>query len=212
MSKKLNQTLQFITPFKGILLFMFLLLLFHFAWKIAIDGDMTSENIYLFGKDITPSWFETSCQALTKMATWFIQLFPNTQDLLIRDNGTALKFPTEGNTWIGIIWGCLGFKQMAIFGGVILFYWGPFLKKLWYIPLGWIILTAYNIIRIAIIVWRTDGHPEKFESLHDGILRLIYYGIVFLLWLVWAEFFDKNKFKYVFCSNKNSKSKKVNAN
>ena len=198
MNKKLYQTLQFITPFKGIILFMFLLLLFHFAWKIAIDGDMTSENIYLFGKDITPSWFNTSCQTLVKMVAWLIQLFPNTQDLLIHANGTKLMFPAEENIWIHIIWGCLGFKQMLIYSGVILFYWGPFLKKLWYIPMGWVILTAYNVVRVSVTVWLTDGHPERFDSLHDGILRYIYYGIVFLLWLVWAEFIDKNKYKYVF--------------
>ena len=209
MNEKLNRILFFIKPFKGILFFLFLLFFFHFAWKIAIDGDMTSEYIYLFGKDITPSWFETSCRGLTKTIAWFIHLFPNTQDLLV--NGNKLKFPTEGNTWIRIIWGCLGFKQMLIYSGVILFYWGPFLKKLWYIPLGCLILTVYNVIRIAVIVWLTDGNPKKFDSLHDGILRYIYYTIVFFLWVVWAEFIDKNNFKYAIHSSKNSKSAANNA-
>ena len=196
-------------PFKGPLFFMVLLFFFHFLWKIAIDGDMTSDSIFLFGKDITPSWFSTSCRIFTQMIAWFIRLFPNTQDLVVQD--IQLKFPMEGNTWIRIVWGCLGFKQMAIYGGVILFYWGPFLKKLWYIPMGWCILTGYNVMRIATIVWLTDGAPERFESLHNGILRYIYYGIVFLLWAVWEEFIVKNNYKYVFRSRKNSKSEKSDA-
>ena len=195
MNEKLNRLIQFITPIKGILFFLFLLYLFHFAWKIAIEGDMDSENaIYLFGKDITPSWFYTSCRVLTQIVAWFMQLFPNTQDLIV--DGSRLKFPTEGNLWIRVVWGCLGFKQMLIYSGIILFYWGPFLKKLWYIPMGCFILSVYNVIRIATTVWLTDGNPERFHSLHDGVLRYIYYTIVFLLWVFWAEFIVKKNYKY----------------
>ncbi|MCL1933792.1 MAG: exosortase/archaeosortase family protein [Candidatus Azobacteroides sp.] len=201
MNEKFKPLLLFLKPYIG---FLFLLFFFHFAWKIAIDGDMDSEYIYLFGKDITPSWFGASCRGLTQAAAWFIHLFPNTQDLLVE--ATRLKFDTKDNIWIGIIWGCLGFKQMSIYAGIILFYWGPLLKKLWYIPLGCFILTGYNVIRIATIVWLTNGHPQRFESLHDGILRYIYYTIVFILWVVWNELIVRNNYTYAIRSNKNSKS------
>ena len=204
MNKKLNHILIFLKPYKGIFFFLFLLFFFHFSWKIAIDGDMSSEYIYFFGKDITPSWFDASCRGLTQAVAWFIRLFPNTQDLLVET--TRLKFPAEGNNWIRIIWGCLGFKQMLIYAGIILFYWGPLLKKLWYIPLGWFILSIYNVIRIASTVWLTDGNPERFDSLHDGILRYIYYTIVFLLWVVWEEFIVNKNYTYAIRSSKNSKS------
>lgn len=194
MNEKLNYILRFFKPYMGILFFIFLLFFFHFSWKIAIDGDMDSENIYLFGKDITPSWFDDSCRGFVQIIAWFIHLFPNTHDLIVHNS--QLKFSTEGNSWIRIIWGCLGFKQMSIYAGIILFYWGPFLKKLWYIPMGCCILTIYNVIRIATIVWLTDGHPERFDSLHDGILRYIYYTIVFLLWVVWDECIVKKNHKY----------------
>jgi exosortase/archaeosortase family protein len=196
MDEKFNRIIQFIKSYRGILFFVFLLFFFHFLWKIAIDGDMDSENIYLFGKDITPSWFAASCRGMVKTVAWFIHLFPNTQNLLIDASVTRLKFSTEGNIWIRIIWGCLGFKQMSIYAGIILCYWGPLLKKLWYIPMGCLILTVYNVIRIATTVWLTDGAPEKFDSLHDGWLRIIYYTIVFLLWVVWEEFIVKKNYKY----------------
>ena len=196
MNVKINRVKSFLKPYEGILFFVFLLFFFHFSWKIAIDGDIDSTNMYLFGKDITPSWFTSSCVGLTQLVAWFIHLFPNTQDLLVAD--TKMRFPTEGNTWIRIIWGCLGFKQMSIYAGIILFYWGPFLKKLWYIPLGCFILTVYNVIRIATTVWLTDGAPERFHSLHNGILRYIYYTIVFTLWVVWEELIIKRKHRYAF--------------
>jgi len=194
MNERLKHIIRISEPYKGILFSLALLFIFHFSWKIAISGDMDSNNIYLFGVDITPSWFATSCRGMTQTVAWFIHLFPNTQDLLVED--TRLKFPTEGNIWIGIIWGCLGFKQMSIYAGIILCYWGPLLKKLWYIPMGCFILTVYNVIRIASTVWLTNGAPERFESLHDGILRYIYYTIVFFLWLVWEECIVKKNHKY----------------
>jgi exosortase/archaeosortase family protein len=194
MKEKSAHYIALLKPYKGILLFLFLLFLFHFSWKIAIDGDREGSYMYFFGKDVTPEWFHTTCRWLTAAAAWLIHLFPNTQDLVEED--TMLYFP-NGGIRIAIVWGCTGIKQMFIFSGIMLFYRGPFLKKLWYIPMGWVILTIYNVIRIGATVIFTNGHGERFESLHDGILRYIYYTIVFLLWIVWEEFIvNKNKISW----------------
>jgi exosortase/archaeosortase family protein len=150
--------------------------------------------MWFLGKDVTPSWFVASNRGMVQIVAWFIHLFPNTQDLLMDSN--QLKFNTKGNIWIRIVWGCLGFKQMLIYAGIILLYWGPLLKKLWYIPLGCFILTVYNVIRISITVWLTDGNPVRFDSLHDGILRYVYYTILFFLWVIWEHFIVKGKYKY----------------
>jgi len=184
MTEKIKQFIALLEPYRGVLFFLFLLFFFHFSWKIAIDGDRAGDVMYLFGKDITPSWFSTATLWLSSAVSWFIHLLPGTQDLIQEPNG--LFFP-KGGIKIGIVWGCTGIKQMFIFSGIILFYWGPFLKKLWYIPLGCIILTIYNVMRIGLITVFTRGYPERFDSLHDGIFRYIYYTIVFLMWLYWEE-------------------------
>jgi exosortase/archaeosortase family protein len=187
MKKQLDKLRTNITPYKGILYFLFLLFFFHFSWKIAIDGDMEDTRMYLFGKDITPGWFDAACRWLTAAGAWFIHLFPNTQDLITTD--TTFHFPNGGIT-ISIIWGCTGIKQMFIFVMLMICYFGPWKQKLWYIPMGCVILTAYNIVRVGSIVMLTNGHPERFESLHDGIFRYIYYSIIFILWVCWEEFIN----------------------
>jgi exosortase/archaeosortase family protein len=193
MNKNIKKIITLIAPYKGILYFLFLLFFFHFSWKIAIDGDMDSERMYFFGRDITPDWFYTACRWLTMAASWFVRLFPDTESFISEDY--SLYFP-DGGIKIGIIWGCTGIKQMFIFAGIMIAYFGPWVKKLWYIPMGCIILTLYNIIRIGSITLLTNGHPEKFDSLHDGIFRYIYYTIIFLLWLYWEEKIAKKHHKH----------------
>jgi exosortase/archaeosortase family protein len=200
MTDKIKKLIVFFNSYKGILYFLVLLFFFHFSWKIAIDGDMEGDYMYFFGKDITPAWFNTVCQWLTSAIAWFIHLLPGTQDLIRQP--TLLYFP-DGGIGISIVWGCTGIKQMFIFAGIILFYWGPFLKKLWYILLGCTILTIYNIIRISLITVFTRGYPELFDSLHDGIFRYIYYTIVFLLWVYWEEVIAK-KYRNEKCQKENS--------
>jgi exosortase/archaeosortase family protein len=182
-----------LTPYKSIIYFLGLLFFFHFSWKLAIVGDRNSEYMYFFGKDVTPAWFYSASVCLTQAVGWFVRLLPNTQNLIVEN--TTLFFP-NGGICISIIWGCIGLKQMFIFSGIMILYrltakgkyqW----NKLWYIPLGCIVLTVYNIIRIGLIVVFTNGHGDRFDSLHDGIFRYIYYTIIFIFWVVWEEVYVK---------------------
>lgn len=183
-NKKLQKIKEELEPFKGISWFLVLLFFFHYLWVFSVDGYMEGDNMYIFGKECTPDWFDAVSLWFAKAAEWFVRLFPGNEDF-IRD-GRILFFP-DGNIRTIIVWGCTGIKQTFIFTGIMLFYRGPLLKKLWYIPLGVIILTIYNIIRIGMISILTNGHPERFEFLHDGVFRVIYYAIIFALWLVWEE-------------------------
>ncbi|MDR2057965.1 MAG: exosortase/archaeosortase family protein [Dysgonamonadaceae bacterium] len=201
MNDKFKKIILFLEPYKGPLLFLFLLFLFWGLWKITISGDLFDKNfdyypehpigiMYFWGRDITPEWLYTACRWLTESVSWFIHLFPNTENLVTEDY--FLYFPGETSNFI--IWGCTGIKQMTIFSCIMLCYLGPWKKKLWYIPMGCVILTLYNITRIGLIIMLTSGHAneqDRFDSLHDGIFRYIYYTIIFLLWLCWEELIAK---------------------
>ncbi len=206
MNPHTNNFIRIIYPYRGVIYFLLLLFFFHFSWKFAIDGDDDSKYMYVFGENMTPEWFFIACEWLTQAAAWFVGLFPNTDSLVTTKD--TLYFP-DGGIIIRIIWGCTGIKQMFIFCGIMIFYKMFFfrrqksygrkkgkwqiifpkytLNKLWYIPMGCIVLTLYNIIRIGSISLLTRGHAERFDDLHNGIFRYIYYGIIFLLWVIWEE-------------------------
>ena len=128
------------------------------------------------------------------------------KDLIV--NGIRLYYPDTSGTII--VWGCTGVKQLLIFIGIMAFYrcvtpvnkennsgysfrFLPYWDKLWYIPMGCIILTVYNIIRIGSISMLARLNPDKFDFYHDGIFRYIYYTIIFLLWVVWEEVYVQKR-------------------
>ncbi|KAA6300992.1 MAG: hypothetical protein EZS26_002844 [Candidatus Ordinivivax streblomastigis] len=208
MNKKLLFIRQQLVPYEGILSFLFLLFFFWFAWEILVDGQLSfihfpweieskaerDRALYFLGKDITPAWAHRFCQWLTNAAARFIHCFPNNQDLIVQD--IYLTYPVNVSWFITIVVGCTGVKQMFIFSCILIFHRCSTLKKyqwnkVWYIPFGCMVLTAYNIIRIGSTVMLTKGHPERFDSLHDGIFRYIYYTIVFILWVIWEDVYVK---------------------
>ena len=199
-----------LTPVKSVIYFLILLFFFHFSWKIFIDGDQAGNQIFFLGKEIYLPWLQASFPLkLTQAAAWFIRLFPDMGDIMI--NGIRLHYP-EGKSATAIVWGCTGVKQTLIFIGIMAFYkcfsltkkednsgyafqFLPYWNKLWYIPLGCIILAVYNVIRIGSISMLIRYNPEKFDFYHDGIFRYIYYTIIFVLWVVWEEVYVQKRSK-----------------
>jgi exosortase/archaeosortase family protein len=204
MNKKIIFGTQ-LQSYKGIIYFVCLLFFFFGLWKIVVYGNfffihfpwevdkkIKDDYLFFFGKDITPAWATSSYKLLTDAIAGFVRLFPNTENLKTSDY--YLYFP-NGKITISIVWGCTGIKHLFIFTCIMACYQGTWRKKIWYIPVGCLILTVYNVIRIGLIVLLTNGHPQRFGFLHDRFFNYIYYTIIFLLWLYWEEQITKNTIK-----------------
>ncbi len=189
MNVQLGKLMDTLKPFKGILCFMILLFGSHFLWKLIVDANIDGPEIAIFGKDMSEPFYRLS-QWTAKVVHWFVCLFPGSENFVLKD--TLMYFP-DGKIRINIIWGCTGVKQLYIFLAIMLLYPGPWKKKAWYIPLGCVILMVYNILRIAGICWLTKDHPENFDFLHEGLFKYIYYGLIFLLWVIWEEVYAKQR-------------------
>lgn len=204
-------------PFRGVFFFIFLFIVFDFAWKLAVhfgaDGD---ESVLLFlGKDLT-SYTDAACIWTAKATHWFVH------DLLgyttFHRQGTSLMF--ENSIPMNVVWSCIGLKQFFLFLFIMCLYFGPWKQKRWYIPLSLIILIIVNILRQAIIsilikdpfpdwfvpfnewrqgiVWENTSENywrfyfDWFHLLHKDIFTWVYYdGVIFILWLIWEEKFNK---------------------
>lgn len=93
---------------------------------------------------------------------------------------------SNGNSVL-IIWACTGIKQAYICFCILVFSRGPWVKKLWYIPLSLFVVYFFNIFRISFIVACIENHPTWFHFLHLYAFKYVFYGIIFLMWVYWEE-------------------------
>ena len=201
-----------IEPFKNIIWFLCLFLIFEFIWKLCVHQGEDERILLVLGKDLT-AYTEGINRWTAKSVYWFVHDVLGYKDFYLL-NGVTLYF--KGSIPIDIIWGCTGLKQLFMFAFILTFYFGPAKKKLWYIPLSLVILLLINIIRLSIIFliiknpfpewfiavneWYNNRdwintrecylmfYKDWFNVFHRDIFTWIYYdGVIFILWLIWEE-------------------------
>ena len=95
----------------------------------------------------------------------------------------------EGGNDMGLKIGdqCNGFKLFSIFSIFIIAFPGSWKKKLWYIPLGLILIHFANVFRAACLVYINNYYPRYLDFNHLYTFTIFVYSIIFLLWYIWAK-------------------------
>lgn len=83
--------------------------------------------------------------------------------------------------------GCSGDKQILQFTLLMLLYPGPWKHKLWFIPMGILIVHATNILRVVLMSVTAVLEPNYMQTVHDTALRAMFYIVIFGLWIIWQE-------------------------
>ena len=179
--KPIKTYLEALRPYADIILFVVALLAANFFWKFTVLGDEGGEQVIWFGVDITRP-FDILAAHIAKAVYWFVHL---TRDTIYLLSDNILWF-TSG-TSIKIVWSCTALKQSFIWLIIMLAARGKWLRKLWFIPLGWVCIYAFNILRIAWIAMIVEHHPQLFELLHTHIFKYLFYLMLFGMWIWWTK-------------------------
>jgi exosortase/archaeosortase family protein len=106
----------------------------------------------------------------------------------------GIAFTTSGHTltfgngsWISVNESCAGDKQILQFMLLMLIYPGPWKQKLWYIPMGMVLIHFTNILRIVLLSLVSITRPELWHLAHNTVLRGMFYVVILALWIVWVE-------------------------
>lgn len=173
-------------PFAGIIYFVVILFVSHFIWKFTVIGDESDQFVTFFGMDISaPFVFMARHVAFVVSELLNFLNFPvelSTNNIIRHDNNVAVM----------IVWSCTGLKQAYIFTCIILFYSGSFKKKLWFIPLGLLLVYLFNIFRITAITALIKANPNWFYLLHEHVFKYMFYAMIFGLWVIWEERISKS--------------------
>lgn len=174
-------TSQTLAPHRGIIGFVIILTLSNILWKYNIKGDETDTLVTLFGQNISAPFIimarhvAETCTSLLQSLGWNVSL--NLENVIRHENGISVQ----------VIWACSGLKQAYIYLCIMIFSRGSWIKKLWYIPLGLLLVYLFNIIRIGFIVAFIEHHPTAFDFLHLYIFKYLFYILIFGIWVFWEE-------------------------
>ncbi len=209
------QPVQPVQPVTDVAIFMATLFLANLFWKWMINGDggegSQAEVVSLFGLDVT-AVFDVYAKHIASVVYAVVHYF---RDSLYMVNETTMRFVEGGGTHI--VWSCTPLKQMFIWVCLMLttpnyklltfnsktsfhtalpivplgaknfklstFNW----NKLWFIPLGLVFIHIVNLARICAITAFMEFHPEWFELLHTYIFKYLFYGLMFLFWVLYVE-------------------------
>jgi len=106
-------------------------------------------------------------------------------NISMRTSDMAMYF-TNG-CWIRINESCAGDKQILQFMLLLLVYPGLWKHKLWFIPLGMVIIHFTNILRIVLLSVVSITKPDLWHVAHDIVLRGMFYVVILVLWIIWVE-------------------------
>lgn len=92
---------------------------------------------------------------------------------------------------------CTSLKQWLHWIFLMLIFPGPWKHKAWYIPLGLVIIEFTNVVRVVGIALFLRHYPHDFALAHDGIFKIMFYVVIFLMWMIWNDYFHHKKSKNV---------------
>lgn len=87
--------------------------------------------------------------------------------------------------WIGSP--CNALTLFMFFSLFVMAFPGSIKKKLWFIPLGVIIIHIANVLRVVALITINFYAPQYIEFNHTYTFTILVYGIIFLLWMWWVN-------------------------
>ena len=133
---------------------------------------------------------------LAKNANSLLGIFGFDTELLLDDNTIVAtritNFQDSHGTWIGEA--CNGLKLMGIFACFIISYGKFNYKKIIFIIAGIVLIHFTNVIRVAGLTYIEAIYPEYLDFNHNVTFQVIIYSVIFGLWWVWINKFNKDGF------------------
>jgi exosortase family protein XrtF len=124
---------------------------------------------------------------IVEIAKAFFSLFGTETSIDIESDHVVL-FLEAGNyrgIWVGDE--CNGFKLFSIFTIFIVAFPGKIKNKLWFIPIGLVIIHFVNVLRIMALVMINNYYPKYLDFNHLYTFTILVYATIFVLWYVWAK-------------------------
>lgn len=163
-------------PIIDVALFILVTLIIHFSYRFWVTQG------YFPIKELVWTIHDHLSQRVFVESSWFLQHVLG-MDITLADR--TMYWSNQG--YIAINHGCSGLKQMIQFALLMMVFPGPWKHKLWYIPMGILIVHLTNLFRIIGLGVVLVTVPDYWDFSHDYIFRPFFYVVIFSLWVFWVE-------------------------
>jgi exosortase family protein XrtF len=120
-------------------------------------------------------------------AAFLLNLFGfTTYRAVEEDNMQLLGIDGAHPIWIGAP--CNAVTLFAFFALFIIAFPGPGKHKLWFIPIGMMIIHIANLLRVMALTIISFYKPEYLAFNHTYTFTVLVYAIIFGLWMWWVNF------------------------
>ncbi len=166
---------NFIKRYSGnpAVLFLFRALALYVAWYVIYE-------IWLHPSEIIDVWIvrNTLGCALLILKFFGYHVFSGSDRLMGIDGTNGL--------WMGD--NCNSLELCALYTGFILAFPGGWKRKIWFVPLGVILIFYLNVMRVvALAVIQKNFSPELLNFNHTYTFTILVYGFIFFLWYRWVR-------------------------
>ncbi|MCK5703840.1 MAG: archaeosortase/exosortase family protein, partial [Cyclobacteriaceae bacterium] len=149
---------------RDVVIFILITLAIHFIWRL-----WARQFNYAPISDFMYSIMNAMAVEVYRESAWMIE---GIIDIVRVDDTMYMHFPNKCMMYINE--GCSGLKQMLQFSLLMIFFPGPWKKKLWFIPLGVIIMHLTNLFRVVGLAIIMNNWPQYWDFSHDYIFRPIF--------------------------------------
>lgn len=164
-----------------VLLFVIITLVFHALWWDFYE--------WIIGFSFIAASADWLARAVYTLALWFNK---NVLMLSVTTSEPNTMWFTN-NTYVRVDEGCSGLKQFYQIAVLFILFPGPWKHKLWYIPASFLVMFLVNVFRIVVLSLVAIHWPQHWDFIHEWVLRVFFYVVIFGLWVVWVEKFRQHK-------------------
>jgi exosortase/archaeosortase family protein len=151
--------------------FLWKALLIYIIWYVVYE-------LWLLPKGTIDQWLTTHIVVVSSNVLEFLKIPHFAEGRLIGMPATA---------GVLLVNGCSGISAMGLFVGFVIAYPGRWDYRLMFILFGVFILYLVNIIRITVLVVVQGFWDAGFAIMHDYSTSAVFYLVIFLLWMIWAN-------------------------
>lgn len=129
---------------------------------------------------------------IINLSQWILHLF-GYKTFASKEVNDIQVFGIDGSNGVWIGGPCNGITLMFLFAIFVIAYPGNIKNKLWYVPLGILIVHTINILRIIALALIAHYYPAYLDFNHTYTFTFVAYSAVFGLWMLWVNKFSKTK-------------------